>query len=248
MNAPAQSRVTMASWKLAPREEKAMSTPIAPLTRGELALVLLAAVAHPTREFREDLARRLRAAIDAMKPAHEPRTLRAFFVRQDRRRRCGMRLPPLMRELAVLVTRIAFSASTSQPRQRMLIAPGDGDLKEGVLVTRDLEVISLARSALTRHRIQRRQEDCRFLPDLARKRLDRLPGVSSGVRACCRVTDRLLIELTDETPWPGVIMTMRSEGGKDATPESMGFTQQRDEKNLLLWPETPEATLRFTAW
>jgi hypothetical protein len=224
-----------------------MSTPT-PLSRGELPLVLLAAVAHPTDEFREDLARRLRAAIAALKPAHDTQKLRAFFVRQDRRRRCGLRLSPLLRQLSGLVAQIAFAANTHQPRQRMLIAPGAGDLKEGVLVTRELEVISLRRSALTRHRIQRRQEDCRFLPDLARKRLDRRPGLACGVSARCRVENRLVIELTDEAPWPGNVLSLRAGNVPERTPEAMGFVQERIGTALRMWPESPEATLRFTAW
>src|SRR5262249_22541443 len=154
----------------------------------------------------------------------------------------GMRMPPLMRELAVLVTRLAFSARTPQARHKLLIAPDDRDLKHGCLVMRDLSVVSLSRCALTRHRLQRRREDCRFLPDLARKRLDRRPGLSSGVTAECRVEDKLVLEFTDETQWPTDFVSMRADAaGQPATPAALGFDQARQGRTLRLWPSTPEA-------
>src|SRR5437899_1434433 len=120
------------------------------LTTAELPLVLLACVAHPRERYRKDLRRRLIAARRARKPAHTIRSLEAFFVRQARRN--GAWLSGALRELAVLVTRVAFSGLAAFAYKRMLIAPDDERLTLGCMVTDDLKVTTLARSARTRHR------------------------------------------------------------------------------------------------
>jgi hypothetical protein len=227
--------------------------PTASLAPAELPLVLLAAVAHPDESYRLDLGARLRSAIERRDPLYTPRTLRSFFRRQDRRHRMGLRINPALRELAVLAARVAFSGAFSEGPSALLVSPGDAGLKAGYLVKRSLDVVSLDRCTLTRHRLRRRKAECaalaHFMPELARSRLAGFRRGESSVRAVCRVAGRLELELTDEISWPsGVDLMGTTSRMPRARPELLGFCQRWQGKALLLWPETPEATLRFTAW
>jgi hypothetical protein len=63
------------------------------------------------------------------------------------------------------------------------------------------------------------------------------------------VERRLILELIDERGWPaGVDMMKAGALAQLARPDLLGFGQEWKGNTLRLWPETPEATLRFTAW
>lgn len=223
-----------------------MPTPT-PLSPAELPLVLLACVAHPRERYRTDLRRRLNVALRGTRPAHPARSLEAFFVRQARRS-CTW-LSGMLRELAVLVARVAFSGLAGDDRRRMLIAPDDDHLTLGCVVTSELKVTTLARSAMTRHRATRQKEDFRLLPELAGKRLAHWPDASGGITAVCRVEDGLVLELTAPSPWPAAFARLRPPGSRaEVAPAALGFGQRLDGRVIRLIPQTPEATVRFSAW
>ena len=229
------------------------STPLTTLTPAELPLVLLAAVAHPDEDYRHDLGARLGPAIEEGCPRYTGRTLRSFFRRHDRRIRSGLRLCPVLRELTVLAARIAFSGLPGEEASALLVCPGDGSLEAGHLVKRNLEVVSLARCALTRHRLQRGKAEgaslAHLLPELARTRAARFGRGEASVRAVCRLAGRFELELTDENAWASGVELMKTSGRvPPARPELLGFCQRWQGKTLLLWAETPEAVLRFSAW
>jgi hypothetical protein len=224
-------------------------TQLAPLTPAELPLVLLAAVAHPDVEYRRDLALRLRSAIEQRCPEYPPGTLRCFFLRH----RADLRLGPrLLRELAVLAGGVVFSSLATEQIAGILVSPGNGSPQAGYLVKRDLEVLPLAGCSLTRHRLRRQGAFTslpHFLPELIRTRLSQFRRRESEMSAVCRVAGRLELELTSEKSWSsGVELVGISSRLPSARLEWMGFCQRWQGKILLLWPEMPEATLRFTAW
>jgi hypothetical protein len=224
------------------------------LNRAELPLVLMAAVAHPEEPFRVDLNRRLRATIKLRRPMYAMEDLRAFFRRQDGRGRGAFGLCPPMRELAVLVARIAFSTLPRVPRCAALqISPGDGAGQAGYVMTRDLVVASPERCALTWRHLQDLGAGAgplvRFLPEIAADRLGAFARQEPRVHASCRVADRLLLEVLDEdVPASSIVLLRAGARTRPAAPEQLGFRQQCLGNTVRLWPDTPEATLRFTAW
>jgi hypothetical protein len=131
----------------------------------------------------------------------------------------------------------------------MLIAPDDDHLTLGWMVTNDLKVTTLARSAIARHRALQRKEDYRFLPELAARRLAHWPDPSCGVTAVCRVEDGLVLELTAASPWPADFARVRPPGARaDVPPATLGFEQQRAGNVIRMFARAPEATLRLSAW
>jgi hypothetical protein len=218
------------------------------LTPAELALVLLAGVGHPNEEFRRSLLRRLDEAVDAMEPCYPAptrsrRELRTFFHKQDRRRKGGVRLNPIMREVAVRLTLLAFTAPENDRQCRLLVGESSSATDHGFLVDPNLDVIDLRRSALTRHRLKRRQVDCLFYADTFRRRLNEIRRGEAPVKAVCRVTDRIVLELTGPMPWSlaprGNLPLFRSP--------YPGWSHERDGSCLRLWPDSPEGLIRLTA-
>ena len=93
---------------------------LARLTTAELPLVLLAAVGHPSDEFRAALSRRLLSAFDPDRARQPAKAIRNCLRRLDRRRRGARALGPRLRELAVLVAQLAFESGHG-----LLISPYD---------------------------------------------------------------------------------------------------------------------------
>lgn len=205
-------------------------------TNAELALVLFAVAAHPDKPFRKGLLQRLDTAIDALPtPGRERGELRAFFTRMDRRRKGGIVLGPLLRELAIRLTLLTF---TREQDNRLLIAEGEGrGEKAGYLLDDALQAIDLRRSSKTRHRLKRQAVDSRFLAGDFLTRLGHIRRNTCSVQVTCRVTDRIAIEIRGAIPW-------EANRHRHAPP---GWTWQAEPHLLRLWPSTPEAVLRLTA-
>jgi hypothetical protein len=158
-----------------------------------------------------------------------------------------------MHELAVLAARVAFSNDFPGTPPALMISPGDGSAETGYVLKRNLEVVSLERGTPTRRRRRRRMAEyaqaARFMPELAQTRLERFRRGETSVRAACRVTDSLQIELTDDTPWArGIDLMWAGPRMQPILPQQFGFDQKWIGHTLSLRPSTPEATLRFTAW
>jgi hypothetical protein len=214
----------------------------------ELPLLLLAAAAHPDDEVRTRLAWRLDLAIEEQAPHHSERACRAFFRRQDRHRRAGVRLAAPLREIAVRVTRLAFSGTSAGMRRKLLIGHDARTVAAGYVVDANLKAIYLGGCSLTRHRQTRQQPDCRFLAGQARARLEQIHRGEPLVRAVCRVEDRPVLDLEGELPFsPETIVLWRSRLGSAGLLGPLGFKQLWHGKSLRLFPDTPEAILRFSA-
>jgi hypothetical protein len=211
------------------------------MTTAELSLVLFAVAGHPDEAFRLGLLRRLDAAIDAIEagypaPPRTRRELRTFFYKLDRRNKGGVVLRGPGRELAVRLALLAFSKPADDRSCRLHVADGAG----GYVVEPDLRVFDLRRSSLTRHRLQRRQAECRFDPAGFRRRLGEVCREEAAVQATLRVEDRLVLEFRGAIPWD----TKASYLGLPTYP---GWGHEQEPHRLRLWPSTPEGVLRLTA-
>jgi len=215
------------------------------MTSAELPLVLFAVAGHPDPVYRAALQRRLDAAIAATEPNYPTpirtrRELRTFFYKLDRKRKGGVLLGAMPREVAVRLAQLAFSKTPDNRPCRLLVGGDAGDGKGGYVVGPDLDAIDLRRSSLTRHRLRRRQAECRFEPAGFRRRLAEVGRAEVAVQATLRVEGRLVLELRGAIPWN----TTTTYSGHAIYP---GWEHEQEPHRLRLWPSTPEGVLRLTA-
>src|SRR5262249_52634091 len=150
---------------------------------------------------------------------------------------------PLRREVAVRLLLLAFTAPVDNRLCRLLVAESSSASYHGYLVDANLHVIDLRRSALTRHRLNRRQVDCRFFVDAFRRRLSEICRGEAPVKAVCRVTDRIVLEFTGPVPWSEALTSVR---GTSRRPYP-GWEHERSDNGLRMWPDSPEGLIRLTA-
>jgi hypothetical protein len=207
--------------------------------------VLLAAVGHPTPAVRARVNARLSTRSLGLEPWHSDATVRDFLLRQR-----GTPLEPfvldyLSQEIAVHLFRLLFTRKDPE-RTLRISSCGGFDVTCGLVVNSRLRTAYLERFAYGRWRL-RRKPACHFIAGMVAERLARFGRREPLVRATCQAGSGYRLRLEGELPWPDATALQAMVEGTLDDLGRQGFRLEMKKGALHFRPETPEATIRFSA-
>jgi hypothetical protein len=212
-------------------------------------VTLLAAVGHPDREYRRQLARWLDAVIAERGPCHHEHQVRSF-LRQPLATSLGpLVLEPSAREIAVRLIRLVFSRDTPD-FARYWLRLVRTDLRDdtgGVMITRRLQTMQME-SFLRCERRKSLRTTCSFAVDRIGPRLRQLQEPDKSVRVTCRAGNGFSLLLSGKFPWDNEDdLCAHSILGAGQRLDHLGFQGEGQGNVYHLRTTTPEAVIAFSA-
>jgi hypothetical protein len=214
-----------------------------------LAVVLLAMVGHPDRDFRRRLTRWLDAVIAERGPFHTEQQVRSFLRRPLPTSVGPLVLDPPAREIAVRLLRLVFAVHTSRVACRWLrlVRTALRDDAGGVMISRHLQTMRTEDFLrCERHKVLR--ATCSLAAGMIVPRLRQFQEPDTSVQVTCRVGPGFNLSLTGKLPWKyASAICARSTLGPGKRLDHLGVGCVEEGAALRLQATTPEATIAFSA-
>jgi hypothetical protein len=154
-----------------------------------------------------------------------------------------------LREVAVRLLRLFFTEAspTSCCNEIRILCEREPLKDDGLLVDSELNTRPFRQSG-SRRRKPPAYGHGEFCAGMASLWLDRVRNPDVRLRATCRVSDDVYLEVTGELPWkPREDILACSQLGEHGRLDQLGFVAEHDYSLLRLKPTTPEAMIRFSA-